>query len=575
MSFLKTSTPREDDYDSDSLPDLIQAWSFASQANDYALLTIIPSILALLLRTISVSIDFRSVGNRLCKTILKKDNAALLDKGLSASTSKDQLIASCLRLLIELVSFDAGSSATSVYHQRDITFKRLDAFLGMRSSGSGTLGKGSNKSSPRSYAFEYILLSIVHHNVMAKVDLLSHPKLMRALLQDIAQDSQKLVSDFLNIVKTNILLDETFPTIVKYRLFTDVNLKQIASLFQVSEDLQLEENRRSSIPDAALDLLKVVCTSRQHGILFKQDGWYPSQTHDESSKRNMSMDCSFRSNNEQTGLYKNRVPVRNTTLASFLQDLRPWADAREQELALAIFQAAPELVADYFKRKQAFAFDPKLSMTWIGYSAFLFSVISLPLPALDMFDGSKARQPPPMNIVMESIMPAPLALKAVKKCLNHSSILVKFYATRILIASFRKLQDIISTLNSEDSPPQWKDFSSSIILELKQRVPDLHIITNAFRDCDKQQTILRDSLACLLSLYHGVAPEISDRDKLDISSYLTDMLHSRPSDSTNSEPLLPSLEMYNLLEMADVSFESRWWQKSGILSISVDSSYCS
>ena len=573
MSFLKASTPREDDHDSNSLPNLMQAWSFASQANDQPLLTGIPSILALLLRTISVSVDFQSVGNRLCQTILRQENVALLDKSLSASASKDQLITSCLRLLIELVSFDGGSSARSVYHQRDVTLKRLDLFLSMRTSSGGAPGKDKTKSSIRAFAFEYVLLSIVHLDTAAKIDLLSHPKLMRALLQDLGQDNLKSISDLLDIVRANVLLNEAFPRSVKNRMFTDVNLKQIASLFQYSEDLQLQGNRHSSIADATLDFLKLVCTSREHGILFKQDGWYPSSTKDESTTRNISSDYSSRPTHGQTGQYKDRVPVRNTTLASFLQDLRPWADVREKELALAIFQAAPELVADYFKRKKSFAFDPKLSMTWIGYSALLSSVISLPVPSLNMSDGGKTRRPPSVNIIIESVMPAPLTLKVVLKCLNHSSILVKLYATKILISAFRKLQELISTLDSEDTPHEWKEFSLSIVLEFKTKVPDLQTIIKTFRGCDKQQIILRDSLACLLTLYYKVAPEMPDRDKFDVSSHLMNILHSRQLSSSMTELLLPSFEMYSLLEVANVSFESRWCQKPGMSSAHWDSSH--
>ena len=572
MGFLTASTPREDNHDSNSLPDLMQAWSFASQANDQQLLTGIPSILALLLRTISGSVDFQSVGNRLCQTILREENVALLDKGLSASVNKDQLIASCLRLLIELVSFDGGSSARSIYHQRDVTFKRLDLFLSMRTSSGGAPGESKTKPSMRTLAFEYVLLSIVHLETAAKIDLLSHPKLTRALFQDIGQDSLKSISDLLDIVRTNILLNEAFPRSVKNRIFTDVNLKQIASLFQYSEDLQLQENRPSSVADATLDFLTLVCTSRQHGILFKQDGWYPSSTKDESTKRNMSSDYSSQPVHGQTGLYRDRVPVRNTALASFLQDLRPWADVREKNLTLAIFQAAPELVADYFKRKKSFAFDPKLSMTWIGYSAFLSSVISLPVPPLDLSDMVKTRRPPPMSIIIESVMPAPLTLKAVMKCLHHSSTLIKLYATKIVISAFRKLQELILTLDSEESPHEWKAFSLSMILEFKTKVPDLQTIIKAFRGCDKHQMILRDSLACLLTLYYKVAPEMPDRDKFDVSPHLANMLQSRQLSSTMTRPSLPSFEVYSLLEVANVSFESRWWQKPGMSSAYGDSS---
>lgn len=567
LDFWKSVTPADDDITSDSLPDLIQAWSFAVQAKNYGLMSAIPGILALLLRTVSAAIDFRALGNRLCRTILREDNMALLDGGLSAPPIKDHLIIPCLRLLCEIVSFDGGSHTRAVYNRRDVTFKRLNVFLGMRNSTGSSSEKEPQKTCGRNCAFQYILLNIRFQDKVAQAELLSQPNLTRVLFQTLSDDSPRMISSFLDTVKTYILSNTAVPKIVKTRLLTDANLRHVANLFQLRGNSADSNAGGLSIPDLAQEVLTLACTSRQHGILIKQYGWYPPGKENEISKKEANNTYDFSSNNETSEKYKNKVPVKNTTLASFLQDLRPWAESREKELTLAIFKSAPELVADYFKRKQNFSFDPKLSVTWIGYSSFLLSVINLPIPVPELFVGDEIRAPPSVSIIMECIMPSPLTPKVLKKCLNHTSTLVRLFAIRIMIAAFQKMQQLITALSSNEVPLLWRRLLSSALIDFQSRFPELSSIVSVFKNCGKDQSVLNDASACLIVQYHKVAPTIAEGEKFDVSTYLTDMLQKEDVDIVSDAEAFPSFGLGYLLEMGNYSFESRWWQKPGITSI--------
>ena len=542
----------------------MQAWSFASQVNDNSLLSMIPNTLALLLRTISSCINFQSVGSRLCRTILKEDNITLLDKGLSASGANGHLIMSCLGLLIEIASFDGGSLVRRVYNQRNVTFKRLDVFLNMRAPIDIVSEKGSLENSVRSYAFKYVLINIRYLDKVAKADFLSYPRLVKALLLDVVKEAPDLISEFLAVIKANVLLDESFPRSVKNRIFIDTNLKQIATLFNLEGDAHAYNDEQLSIPDRAQELVRIICTSRRQGIVYKQDGWYPPGMKEKAAMHDKSLEHDFSPALTMFGEYSNKVPVRNTTLASFLQDLRPWASIREKEIALAIFHSAPELVADYFKRKQPFSFDPRLSTTWIGYSGFLLAVVSLPLPTLDMFQGSRVLMPPPVSIIMESIVPAPLTQKVMKMALNHSSKLVRLCATRILVAILQKLEKLSAHFDSMDAPPQWKAMVPVIAHRVQTRISDLGVIVNLFGSCVKERSVLRDALVYLLTLYHKVAPEMSGGQRFDVSNHLTDTLFQRLSEINQNQHLSLFFELNCLIEMANYSLESRWWQKSSM-----------
>lgn len=104
------------------LQQLWQAWSFANQNNNDRLASSISAIFALLLKTLSSLLDFRDIGILLCRTVLQHQHLRLIKWGLEAPKHKDFLISPCLRLLIEVTSFDGGILAREVYKRREQTF---------------------------------------------------------------------------------------------------------------------------------------------------------------------------------------------------------------------------------------------------------------------------------------------------------------------------------------------------------------------------------------------------------------------------------------------------------------------
>ena len=103
------------------LSQLWQAWSFASQNNDDYLTSAVSSIIALLLKTLSSLLDFREHGLLLCRTVLQGQHLRLVKRSLDAPKHKDYLISPCLRLMIEVTSFDGGVLAREVYKKRELT----------------------------------------------------------------------------------------------------------------------------------------------------------------------------------------------------------------------------------------------------------------------------------------------------------------------------------------------------------------------------------------------------------------------------------------------------------------------
>lgn len=556
LEYLQSTVPQEEDEASNSLSDVIQTWSFAAQSNHDGLLSAVPAVLALLLKTISGLIDFRRYGVHLCRALLRKEQIRLFDRGLTANKSKERLISPCLRLLTEIVTFDGGSSARTVHIQRDVTFKRLDIFLGMGSTSTKEAKGDRPRPSVRGNAVRFLLANLRMQDRTVKGEILYQSRLIRALFHGLAEDSSDFIREVLDSVKKSVILDASLARKHKSRLLTDWTLVQIARLYDYDEDDPAKEGQLS-ISDLAHKFLVFVCTTLDQGVLVEQHGWYPpgfERDKQEAEEDNTAL-AHFRSKAPDRQLEK--VPVRNMTLSSFLQGLRPYANIYHRRLTLAIFSAAPELVADYFFKKILFSFDPKLSATWIGYSSFLFAVVQLPSPE------TSGTVPPPAEIVLESIVPQPMSQKTLTKCLNQKTELITFFATRLLIIAFKKLRSIARVWDKQNNV-LWTRAYLLLVTEFEERCPELRHVIAALRNVSKHNGMLREALLRLIVMYYKVTPQLALNEKFDISGLLTDKLSECDTENESDEGKgIHPLELDHLLQIARRSPDMAWWHRPG------------
>ena len=556
LEYLESAAPSNDDNSSTAIPDVVQIWSFAVQSNHEGLLSAVPAVLALLLKTISSSVTFRACGAQICKTLLQKEQIKLFDRGLTANKTKEHLISPCLRLLTEIVSFDGGISARSVYIQRHVTFKRLEIFLGMRSR-SGTSKKvDRQKPSVRNNGLRFLLSNLRVQDHATKAEILSQPKLIRAVFQDLLEDSPEVIRELLESVKKAVILDNTLTRRHKSRVLTDWTLNQILRLYEYSDDGEAEKGQPLII-EFVHEFMLFVCTTQDLGVLVEQQGWYPPAIRVTEQALDETESNFYSSRSKDHVRHKDRATVRNTTLASVLQGLRPYGSAYHRKLALAIFSAAPELLADYFLKKNTFSFEPKLSATWIGYASFLFHVIELsPL-------STAYEYPPPATIVLESILPQPASQKALTRCLNQNTYLITFFATRIIILAFQKLEVVVQSWSLRQDA-RWTQAAIQLIARFCQRCPELRHVIHAFRNALKEQVMLREALVRLIALYYRVTPQLALNDKFDVSVLLSVALEANGGQKqTVEENRLYNLELSHLLAIAQRSPDIAWWHKPG------------
>lgn len=559
------------------LTDLFQCWSYASNTTNDGLTSAVIAVLALLLKTIADRLDFREHGLLLCRAVLQSSHTKLLFHSLSAPKHKEHLISPSLRLLTEVVSFDAGVLAKQLYNRRDFTFEPKTIGRSLSMWGRNSEGQlKSSKPTVRSNAVRYVLANLKYQNEGVKIDILKQGVAIRALIDYIKEDAPSLACEILSVIKTHVLFDSEIPRFSKGFLLTARALTTISSLYRsvyvVDANHEPHTAEPLSVQSITHDFLRLVCTDTNLGVVHNSFGWYPPSADKQSlspsnvkanDRINLGADLDVLSA-ESEGF----ASVRNGNVASFLQNLKPYSYELEMDLVLATFESTPELVADYFRKKAEFAFDPKVTSTWIGYATFLYSVIMLPIPEYFGLKHSYGTMPPPANTVIESIIPLPLTTKVLARCLNMDSNLTSLFAIRLLIIAHRKLRKVLSLFEVAKRASRgdaWDDSAKKLVDLFCLRIPKMKDVVTAFQRIPSEQIMQREAITRLLAQYYDTVPQMAFDAKFNCSLALAGALiqWSKSDGIVSPTEKIRLLELNHLTQIAITSPDMNWWHKPG------------
>ena len=574
----------------------MSTWSFAAQSNNDSVLSAVPAVLALFLRTISTQIQFRDLGLSLCRTLLERQQLRLFERGLTSAKNKEFLISPCLRLLTEVVSFDGGVVANTLYSRRDTVFKRLDVLLDQGSASNYENEIQKRKPTVRRNAQRYLLANLKFQSSAIKGDLIAEGRILRRALQGLNRDGSDIIVDTLHSVRRYILEDAILPRKAKTRFFNAANLASIASTYSVADSDPAVETR--SLEDAstpvtetgnghtaitqtqnvrtvAHELLVRICTQQANGVLLEDSGWYPlgndleDTLGQDEDTINLGLDSPLHYDS-----YDHKIPVKNGTLSMFIQGLRPASDLLQVALLLKIFEAAPELVADYFSKQRAFTSEPKAEPSWLGEAAFLFSVIELPVPTHSGWDSKLPAMPPPLRIVVESILPRPLDRSTITRCLNLNHEVITLFAARVVTVALKKLQKILALFRTASHERDlWNQASDKLKIVVSQRCPPIKVAIQALQRAPKDNTDLRGALIELLAMLFRVLPSVALKEKFDISVALMEVMNRLDAEATDDSEKSDLLEqLSNLVFVAETSPLTNWWNKPGKPTLRIRSS---
>jgi nucleolar pre-ribosomal-associated protein 1 len=552
--------------DAIGMPELMGAWRRASQINDDSTLALIPTCLTLLLKNLSNVLEFRGQGLFLCKTLLQPQQLKLLSRGFTAPKLKDQLILPCLQLLNEIVSYDGGVLAKAVYAQKEFTFKGLGRNLGLRQANLQKAKSEKLNPSIRTHAVQFILANLRLQRPGAKAELLSQRDIVAPFFQHLPEDPKDLLLEILTTLKDHVTMSSSLHRSTRVRLFSGWVLGRIATLYDYEEPANLEGSSRP-IRELAHEHLLLLCTTFEYGITHKQNGWYSSTMitgkEPEAQGRNeasLGLEQSAASHKDQ-----GHGSIRNGNVSVFIQNLKPWTDSLHKELLLAIFENVPELVADYFSRKSSFSLDPKAASSWVGNSAFVYSVIQLPVPVGFGRPEVGSNIPPLVSLTLENLLPRPATPSLLTKLIQQSTELVKFYAIRLLVVAFEKLRSVLAMFEIQTiNKAIWDDSAKRLKGRFCQRCPKLKDVISVFRGVPETALLQREAFAKLLSSYYMIVPQIALQEKLDISVALEKSLGDTQKETFSPEEHdIIVLELEHLLRIARGSPMMRWLHKPG------------
>ena len=544
----------------ESFTEFNRLWVYAVQAEDYDLRLLLPNALASLLKLVSDEVRFESVGIRLCQMALGRKQVMLANDEVATATgtANAHRAAAYISLLTEVTTFGGGACASAVCSRRLYIHDNLDAFLNDRRPHAPA--EAGCTQSIRTLAIRYLLAQLRYQSDTAKNEILQQPRFARAVFDGIPHDPPFILIQLLDSLWTNAISGLGVKRSLKQKLLPDTTLANIAALYDYPE----RENDPASrdVAEAAHKFLVSVCTARAGGVLVTQYGWYPpldiEMGLDASAELQKPLTTRLRARVKYTG----RVPVRNTTLASFLQGLRPYANRRECQLAVIILKSAPELVADYFMRKRNFLFDPKMSSTWIGYNAFLFRVLKLPMPHLPSSEAKYLRNPPPTSIMLESVLPQPMNRRTMTKVLSHSHELIQMLGLKLIRAAFHKLEIVLDYIKFENTA--WAVSVPVLLEQFSQRCPDIKFVLARFQGCTRFDSLMKDMTTSVLALYVKYIPQLVVPETFDISMPLVQCLHDNDLGERNQGSKLRKLELLQFLTIACCASNMRWWYKPGM-----------
>jgi nucleolar pre-ribosomal-associated protein 1 len=372
--------------------------------------------------------------------------------------------------------------------------------------------------------------------------------------------------------------------------------EQITKLYNRS----VGEGSDDEIPaDLAHHFLLAICTHPGVGVCFKDRGWYPRAAGDDMG--------AMQGSNDETAPKSGRI--YNKILAHLLKTLKVNEDPRQQELALRIFSACPELVCgcvaslycgSHCLTKSSYwssaplTLEPRLSSKWIANIAFFGNVISLPAPEESFFlPGSSLYQPtpPPLSSFLENIFPSVNTKAHFSRGILSMSPLVQHCTALALAKCLAKYSGVLRImrktefeLEEGEGNGQWTKRRNELELEARRRVPDFQVIIAFSQKTGEDVQVvpgdanvaprqpgkiriamLAESSTRLLWLYHLCFPSLVAEARFDVGKLLQNLFDNEAGAEhiAGSTSGLDTLRRLHVLRLLRESNQFLWFSKSG------------
>ncbi|KIM48447.1 hypothetical protein M413DRAFT_16355 [Hebeloma cylindrosporum] len=501
--------------------DLFSIW-------DTALIALTISTLSSILVLLSSHYTDHALGQPITKALLSPTRLRRLNSYIGGANN--ELIIVTLKLYNVLSSFSGGREKKSILEGFAWELKSLPKLLAMRRKAHGEKDRTDPLLRPdiRTH-YVLFLLSFVGADTPTQIKALfleQHQEPFLAIFKGLNQDHYSLARKILEVCWAGIWSDAKLKRTLKVGLFNETTVGHLIKLY---ERTQAEGDDEECIPaNLVHHFLLAICTRPGIGICFKDRAWYARETDGDEPPQKEAADLKHKSGK-----------IYNKILSNVVKTLKVNEDSRQQELAIKILSACPELVSGYWSAA-ALTLEPRLSSKWITNIAIFGNIISLPLPGSSFYlPNTQLYQPtpPPLSTVIENIFPSVNTKNNFSKGLQSSSGLVQHCTAlalnRCLVkygAVIEHFQKIAGALEEDVEEGQWYKRCRDLEREVRRRVPEFQVVVafsqQKVRSAPNAQVneakvaLLSESAQRLLWLYHKCLPSLVAEARFDVGKLL-------------------------------------------------------
>ncbi|KAG2014276.1 hypothetical protein CC2G_011109 [Coprinopsis cinerea AmutBmut pab1-1] len=515
---------------SPGLPELFDVWNetfdeSAAAANGSqgvamanSVASLVLSVFTSILTLLSTSYVFQTAGIQIIKNFTpdhwRRLNTYVTGQGRGRNNQgpNNELILVSLRLLAVM---SEKWDSKRVYESFAWESKALPKLLTMRRKGDSSVNPLVKPDIRTAYIV--FLLSFLSNSVDSRVSsqtkttFLSTPASASAfhpIFKTLHSDHATVIKRVLEVAWEGAWCDIRISRTLKIGVFGDLHgvLGHLLKLYDNTD----ASGADYSPADLVHHFLLAICTRPGVGLCFKDRGWYPREGEEDA----------LEAAETRTTKDSERGKIYNVILSGLLRMLKVTDDPRQQELALKILQACPELAAGYLPASGLTLDPPRLSSKWLANIAFVTGVINLPVP-VESFHLHSTQQsatsegtlynpvPPPVATILGNIIPASQNLnmknvftkglqftttpantgskgstaatttttsRSLGNLVQHTTALSLIKCLDKLARVKEAFEEVASALGEGEAEGQWTRRLKEVMREVRRRLPEFQVV---------------------------------------------------------------------------------------------------
>ncbi|KAH0839437.1 ribosome 60S biogenesis N-terminal-domain-containing protein [Lanmaoa asiatica] len=528
--------------------DLFDIWGAINEMSTQALVT---SLFSSLLSLFSYHLPDHSYGVPIIKMILSPQWLRKLNSYISGGHNEQILAA--LKLFNAISTFGSGRERRSVFEAFPWDSKSLPKLLYMRRRGKESEGDDILVR-PEDIRTYYVLfvLSMVDQDTASSIKaafLEQRREVFMSLFKGLVQDHYTVVQKVLQVCWGGVWSDLKIKRTTKLGLFNEVTISHLLKLYDRAAPERLGGEHVPA--DIVHHFLLAICTHPGQGICFRDRGWYPRETDEDGVTNQGDVEGT-----RQKGSYAGKI--YNKILANVLRILKVNEDPRQQELALKITAACPELVAGCVQHQfwgqlkatdvhirywsaASLTLEPRLSSKWIANISFAGQVLSQTIPIYSFLSSGNNElynpTPPPLSTIMANLLPSVGTKALFTKGLQATSTAIVQHCTALALAKcLRKLAEVVrvfrmveTALEEDEEEGQWSRQRREVEKEARRRVPEFQVIVAFSQQFlassnTAKHALLSESSQRLLWLYQECLPDVVAEAKFEVGKLVLNLV---------------------------------------------------